>query len=182
MKQTISKKKNGIQWSLTEHLDNLDFADDIALLSHTHQQMQDMTTGLEIAAAELGLKVSWPKTKTVQMNNNSTNSRTLDDHSLEEVNKSTYLGSVIALNGGSKQDVKARIGKARGAFNILTKIWERKDQASMFQIRTAVGIRNMEEHHYHYKQTADIHKPLPKMHPGDLPAKLNQQHHTVGTH
>ena len=105
MKQTISKKKNGIQWSLTEHLDNLDFADDIALLSHTHQQMQDMTTGLEIAAAELGLKVSWPKTKTVQMNNNSTNSRTLDDHSLEEVNKSTYLGSVIALNGGSKQDV-----------------------------------------------------------------------------
>ena len=63
MKQTISNKKNGIQWSLTEHLDDLDFADDIALLSHTHQQMQDKTTPLETTTAEVGLKVNGLKIK-----------------------------------------------------------------------------------------------------------------------
>lgn len=50
MKQTTYNKKNGIQWSLTEHLDDLDFADDIALLSHTHQQTQDKLTRLETTA------------------------------------------------------------------------------------------------------------------------------------
>ncbi|KAF0023158.1 hypothetical protein F2P81_023788 [Scophthalmus maximus] len=126
-KQTISNNKNGNQWSLTEHLHNLDFADDIALLSHTHQQMQDKTTRLETTAAELGLKVNGPKTKTTRINNKSMNSITLEGHALEEVNKLTYLGSVIAVNGGSEEDVKARTGKARASFNILTKIWKTKN-------------------------------------------------------
>ena len=36
-------RRNGIQWSLWGQLDDLDFADDLALLSHTQQQMQDKT-------------------------------------------------------------------------------------------------------------------------------------------
>ena len=41
MKTTVTNTRNGIQWTLTEQLDDLDFADDIALLSHTRNQMQD---------------------------------------------------------------------------------------------------------------------------------------------
>ncbi len=36
-----SNNRTGIQWSLAEQLKDLDFADDIALLAHTHQQMHD---------------------------------------------------------------------------------------------------------------------------------------------
>ena len=43
MKTSTEDKRNGIQWTLMEQLIDLDFADDLALLSHTHQQMQEKT-------------------------------------------------------------------------------------------------------------------------------------------
>nr|KAG5694373.1 hypothetical protein BaRGS_002227 [Batillaria attramentaria] len=44
MKTTTTGRKNGIQWTSWTELDDLDFADDLALLSHSHSQMQDKTT------------------------------------------------------------------------------------------------------------------------------------------
>lgn len=41
MTETTSEKRNGIQWDLMNQLDDLDFADDLALLSHTHGQIQE---------------------------------------------------------------------------------------------------------------------------------------------
>ena len=41
MIETTNNRQTGIQWSLTEQLEHLDFADDLALLAHTHQQMQE---------------------------------------------------------------------------------------------------------------------------------------------
>jgi hypothetical protein len=54
--KTITKgKRNGIQWTLLNQLDDLDFADDLALLSYNHQQMQEKTTLLCETLAQLGL-------------------------------------------------------------------------------------------------------------------------------
>nr|KAG5686179.1 hypothetical protein BaRGS_018955 [Batillaria attramentaria] len=55
MKTTTAGRKNGIQWTLWTQLDDLDFADDLALLSHSHSQMQDKTTCLEATSAGTGL-------------------------------------------------------------------------------------------------------------------------------
>jgi hypothetical protein len=43
MKTSTDQKRNGIQLTFWKQLDDLDFADDLALLSHTQQQMQEMT-------------------------------------------------------------------------------------------------------------------------------------------
>ena len=43
MKTTTKGRNNGIQWSLWSQLDDLDFADDLALLSHNQKQMQAKT-------------------------------------------------------------------------------------------------------------------------------------------
>ena len=40
MRRTTEANRDGIQWTLTTRLEDLDFADDIALLSHNHQGMQ----------------------------------------------------------------------------------------------------------------------------------------------
>ena len=127
MKQTTHNKKTGIQWNLTQHLEDLDFADDIALLSHSHQQMHEKSQLLESTAAGLGLKINGPKTKIMRINNKNTNPISIGDQTLEEVDKFTYLGSVLAVGGGTEEDVKARIGKARTTFNILNKIWKTKN-------------------------------------------------------
>ena len=39
MKTTTKNRRNGIQWTLWSQLNDLDFADDLALLSHSHEQI-----------------------------------------------------------------------------------------------------------------------------------------------
>ena len=63
MKTTTTGRNNGIQWTLWTQLDDLDFADDLALLSHSHSQMQDKTTLLETTSAGTGLKINRKKTE-----------------------------------------------------------------------------------------------------------------------
>ena len=41
MTKTTTNRRNGIQWTHWSQLEDLDFADDLALLSHSHQQMQE---------------------------------------------------------------------------------------------------------------------------------------------
>lgn len=63
MKTSTSKRKNGIQWTLWNQLDDLDFADDHALLSHSQQQMQEKTSVLAATSAQVGLIIHKEKTK-----------------------------------------------------------------------------------------------------------------------
>ena len=51
----------------TEQLEDLDFADDLALLSHSHQQMQEKTSRLEEVAAVTGLIINRDKTKMMRL-------------------------------------------------------------------------------------------------------------------
>ncbi len=45
MKTETKGKRNGIQWKILTQLDDLDFADDLALMAHSHRQMQDKRSG-----------------------------------------------------------------------------------------------------------------------------------------
>ena len=65
MHKTIGKKRRGIRWTLTSLLKDLDFADDVALVSSTRVQLQQKTSDLSSAANQLGLNISWKKTKTM---------------------------------------------------------------------------------------------------------------------
>ena len=49
-RETTKNKKTGISWTLSEMLEDLDFADDIALLSHRHRDMQEKTNQLVTSA------------------------------------------------------------------------------------------------------------------------------------
>ncbi|VDP53778.1 unnamed protein product, partial [Schistosoma margrebowiei] len=51
MKTSTSEGKHGIQWTAQNQLDDLDFADDLALLSHTHEQMQMKTASVAAVSA-----------------------------------------------------------------------------------------------------------------------------------
>ena len=56
-------RKRGIQWTLTNSLEDLVFADDLALLSPRIQDMRDKTRALEVQGAKVGLKINATKTK-----------------------------------------------------------------------------------------------------------------------
>ncbi|VDP78768.1 unnamed protein product [Schistosoma curassoni] len=49
-------------------LGDLDFADDVALLSHTQQQMQEKTISVAAASAAVGLNIHKGKSKILRYN------------------------------------------------------------------------------------------------------------------
>ena len=52
------EKINGMQWEILTQLDDLDFADDLTLISHIHRQIQDNTTYLARISVQVGLKIN----------------------------------------------------------------------------------------------------------------------------
>ena len=51
METSKSKGKHGIQWISQNHLDDLDFTDDLTLLSHAHEHIQTKTANVAAASA-----------------------------------------------------------------------------------------------------------------------------------
>ncbi|VDO66498.1 unnamed protein product [Schistosoma margrebowiei] len=113
-------------------LDDLDLADDLALLSQTQQQMQGKTTSV---AAAIGLNIHRGKSKILRYNTACTNPVTIDGEDLEDVKTFTYLGSIIDEHGGSDADVKARIGKARTAYLQPKNIWNSEQLSTNTKVR-----------------------------------------------
>ena len=135
MKSATSQRRNGIQWTLWEQLDDLDFADDLALLSHSQQQMQDKTNVVAALSSQVGLNIHKEKTKVIKINSTSTERITLNGSPLEESQSFPYLGSIIDQQGGTVADVKARIGKARAAFIQLKNIWASRELSMTTKVR-----------------------------------------------
>ena len=103
MKTTTTGRNNGIQWTLWTQLDDLDFADDLALLSHNHNQMQDKTTLLETTSAGTGLKINRKKTELMKTNTTATAPVTVGGEPIREVESFVYLGSVVDHQGAQTE-------------------------------------------------------------------------------
>ena len=69
MRESTEGKRNGIQWTMWQQLDgDLDFADDITLISNTQHQMQEKTSLLGETSIKLGLRPNESKTKVMKIN------------------------------------------------------------------------------------------------------------------
>ncbi|VDP00122.1 unnamed protein product [Schistosoma curassoni] len=107
-------------------LDDLDLVNGVALLSHTQQQMQAMTTSVAAASASVCLNIHREKNKMLKKNMKNTNPITLNREALEEVETLTCLNSTIDEQRGCDADVNTSIGKTRTAFLRLKNIWKSK--------------------------------------------------------
>lgn len=135
MKKTTEGRRNGIQWTLWSQLDDLDFADDLALLSHKLSQMQEKTTCLAQVSTQIGLNIHLGKTKVLRINAANDEAVMLGEKALEEVNSFTYLGSIVNKQGGSDEDIRARIGKARAVYISMKNIWKSRELTTPIKIR-----------------------------------------------
>ena len=61
-KTTTANNNTSIRWKMTTKLDDLDFADDIALLSSSKDHMQNKLNSLNNYATQMGLKINAGKT------------------------------------------------------------------------------------------------------------------------
>ena len=103
-------------------LTDLDFADDISLLSDTVEKASKLLTEVERQCNRIGLFVNAKKTKVMPINAEEPTVKvtTIDGTQLEVVNDFNYLGAWIA---STQQDIKVRRAKAWNALNSMSKVW-----------------------------------------------------------
>jgi hypothetical protein len=109
MRNVNRDSRRGIQWVLVRRLEDLDFADDLCLLSETHGDMHKKLEDLTNKAEKTGLIINVKKTKGVSINTSKIDPFTLRGEIIEDV------GSVVAKDGGAALDVSQRIRKANCA-------------------------------------------------------------------
>ncbi|KAL9971498.1 hypothetical protein ACROYT_G017669 [Oculina patagonica] len=61
--------------------------------------------------------------------------REVDGQQVKDVDSFDYLGARVTRHGGAEKDIKSRLGKARGAFNKLVKIWRSGQLSKNTKIR-----------------------------------------------
>lgn len=64
------------------------------------------------------------KTEVMSLNTMHRKGIQLDGKNLTSARAFTYLGSIPTTGGGAEEDIKAKLGKARGAFRNLKNILE----------------------------------------------------------
>ena len=139
MKRTTAEGPMGICWTLTSKLEDLDFADDLALLSHTYEHMQEKITHLNENAQQIGPKISRKKSEVMVLKTNERRRIKIEEDELPYMEEFTYLGSTVRNDGGAGKDIRIRIAKVRkNAFNMLNNIWK----SQQYSLKTKVRIYN----------------------------------------
>lgn len=96
MLRITDHRRRGIEWGLSNFLEDLDYADDLCLLSHTHADMQAKLDDLQREAAKAGLKINTRKTKDMRSGVKKQSPLLIGTEAVERVHKFTYLGSVVS--------------------------------------------------------------------------------------
>ena len=85
MRNTTAGNKTGIRWNFTSKLEDLDFADDIALLSSCYTHIKTKTRKLNKFATRTGLRINKKKTQILRINSKCEKRILIDDQELKEV-------------------------------------------------------------------------------------------------
>ena len=123
MRKAVSGR-TGLQWSMMEQLEDLDYADDLVSISSTPTHAQQKLDKITRYSSETGLKINVKKTKVIRINAQPNNALTTSGTEIEDVVSYTYLGGIVTKTGGTSEDIQSRIWKARVAYYKLNTVWK----------------------------------------------------------
>uniref|UniRef100_A0A8D8XEA4 Craniofacial development protein 2 n=1 Tax=Cacopsylla melanoneura TaxID=428564 RepID=A0A8D8XEA4_9HEMI len=112
-----------IEAEITEKVDMLRFADDIAIVTDNENDLQNILhTMNNLMKNQFNMKINKKKTKILicsrmEEDRQRTLSIKLEDEILQQVTEYKYLGSLITNDGTSRKEIISRIGQAKCAFN-----------------------------------------------------------------
>ncbi|CAH8852731.1 unnamed protein product [Trichobilharzia szidati] len=102
--------------------------------------MQVKSNKLAEEAAKIGLQVNIDKTEVMkipgQHQQQQPTTISINGRNLKETTSFTYLGSIVSTTGGTDEDIKARIGKARQVFISLKSMWRSTALSMKMRIRS----------------------------------------------
>ena len=124
MRRTVGDKEKGIQWVDGKHLADLDYADDIALLSNNINNLQELLDKLKENGRKVGLKINARKTEIMRTEHAQHGNISLNDQIVNNVSNFKYLGTVVSDTGSLEAEFSERLKKANQIMGMLSKIWK----------------------------------------------------------
>jgi hypothetical protein len=88
-----NETQRGIRWTLTDRLEDFDYADDICLLAHTFSDIRTKLQRLHCETAKVGLKISIIKTKEIHIHTPNNQPLLLNDQQIKQVSELPYLAA-----------------------------------------------------------------------------------------
>ncbi|KAL9964922.1 hypothetical protein ACROYT_G028635 [Oculina patagonica] len=93
--QNTNNARRGLRWKFTTVLEDLDYADDIALLSSRHKDLQEKFNRLHQVSRYTGLCINTIKTKVLRTNTKVANPISINGQDVEKVSSFIYLGATV---------------------------------------------------------------------------------------
>ena len=116
--------------------DDLDYADDSALLPSDRTLMTALLQRFDEEAGHLGLHVSWAKTKIQNVGHGGAcPALSVGANAVNSVNEFIYLGSRVITDGHSAPKVTRRITLAASAMNQLCHVWRQRNLSIVTKLR-----------------------------------------------
>lgn len=96
---------NTVQWTLFTYLEDLDPADDLAVISPTRTNLQEKSDRLSNYAKPTGLRINQKKSQVMCIDVPAVPPITIDGEALDYVEDFTHLESLISCDNGTEKDV-----------------------------------------------------------------------------
>ena len=121
--------------ALFSQLEDLDYADDIELLSTTENHPQKKAQLLTENARKTGLQINQIKTKVICINLKERQEIKIGQEELGMVIDFTYLGSKIIVENSVQKDISTRINKPRHTYCSLRNMWKSTVYSRMTKVQ-----------------------------------------------
>ena len=89
-----------------EHLSHLIFADDIALVAKSPEELESMLTDIHLASKPVGLSMNLSKTKVMLNESATTSTVAVDGNTIEKVDRYVYLCKTVTQAGDLLPEIK----------------------------------------------------------------------------
>ena len=99
---------------------DLDNADDLSILDESLSKMNELLEILRVA--RICLKINVKRTKSLTLGIREDEKMKLGNEKIDQVDSFNYLDSIVSKDGGSNEDAKSGITKAKGLFSQLNKV------------------------------------------------------------
>ena len=117
----LDRKPKSVKFSSETFL----FADDVALVAHSDDDLQNLLDDFSNACDDFGLTISLQKTKIMTQGTDVSSSLSIKDYALEMVNSFIYLGSTITRTTSLDSEIGKRIGyDATNMSKLSQRVWE----------------------------------------------------------
>ena len=117
-RQTTLDRLWGLRRTLFSTFEDLDFADDLALVSRTQRYKQKIATRLSMFVQQVGLK----KTEVTMLNVPNPTPVKVNGEDLRTTEEFVYLGSIVRHVSGAGSGIRNRVNKTRNVFRMLNNV------------------------------------------------------------